>query len=106
MKNANVIAVINSPFFDSNMRPVICESGRHRYLHLLPIRPENISSCKNLASRVATRAHAFYSKKAWKRDIDYAIEKGYDDYYKAEGKGHYDDHTLELIIKDGMWTSL
>ena len=104
----NAIAVITSPFYNSNAGDSIQsgEGNMTKYLHLVPVPHTDIRSCKNFASRVATRAYAFYSKKKWKQDLDFAHEKGYHDYYKAEGKGHYDDHVLELIIMDRFWTDI
>ena len=104
----SAVAVINSPLYDGNISNIQAKDDMWRYLHLLSADPEreSISRIKNLASRIATRAHAFYSKKAWKRDINIEQEKGYFLYFRADGKGYYDDHFLELIITDGFWTDV
>ena len=104
----SVIAVITSPFYNGNMSNIKRKGDMWRYLHLLSVDPNSMSigRIKNVASRLATRAHAFYSKKKWKQDLDYARENGHHDYYKAEGKGHYADHTLELIITDKCWSDV
>ena len=78
----------------------VLDDGRLRIAELLPVNTEreSISTIKNVASRIASRGHLMVNKGAWKRDLDVAIAKNFDDYYIRYGTGFCEDMILELII--------
>lgn len=78
----------------------VLDDGRLRIAELLPVDPESesISTIKNVASRIASRAHLMIHKGRWKQDMDTAIDNGFDDYYIRYGTGFFEDMILELII--------
>ena len=98
--NINAWGVITTPSQNldetfANEWEVLAD-GRLRIAELLPVCPESesISTIKNVATRIATRAHLMIHKGRWKRDI--AIAKGFDDYYIRYGTGFFDGMILEL----------
>ena len=78
----------------------VLDNGYLRIAELLPVNVdrEPISRIKNVASRIASRAHLMVKKGVWKRDLDVAISKGFDDYYIRFGNGVCKGMVLELII--------